>query len=155
MSMEKQQIIQAEVEGLFQKMGFPAEISVTVSGEASYSIRVTVEEGSKLLIGQHGVALSALQYIIRSILTRKLQERAEVLVDVNGYWEEKRPVLEREALAAEEEVLRTGHPAILRPMLPYERKVIHTFLVNRSKVTTESAGHGEDRKVIVKALSDM
>lgn len=153
--MEKQQIIQIEVEGLFQKMGFPAEINVTVLGEASYSIRVTVEEGSKLLIGQHGVALSALQYIIRSILTRKLQERAEVLVDVNGYWEEKRPVLEREALAAEEEVLRTGHPAILRPMLPYERKVIHTFLVNRSKVTTESSGHGEDRKVIVKALSDM
>lgn len=153
--MEKQQIIQAEVEGLFQKMGFPAEINVTVLGEASYSIRVTVEEGSKLLIGQHGVALSALQYIIRSILTRKLQERAEVLVDVNGYWEEKRPVLEREALAAEEEVLRTGHPAILRPMLPYERKVIHTFLVNRSKVTTESSGHGEDRKVIVKTLSDM
>ncbi|MBP7822268.1 MAG: hypothetical protein KA034_00435 [Candidatus Moranbacteria bacterium] len=153
--MEKQQIIQVEVEGLFQKMGFPAEINVTVLGEASYSIRVTVEEGSKLLIGQHGVALSALQYIIRSILTRKLQERAEVLVDVNGYWEEKRPVLEREALAAEEEVLRTGHPAILRPMLPYERKVIHTFLVNRSKVTTESSGHGEDRKVIVKALSDM
>lgn len=153
--MEKQQIIQVEVEGLFQKMGFPAEINVTVLGEASYSIRVTVEEGSKLLIGQHGVALSALQYIIRSILTRKLQERAEVLVDVNGYWEEKRPVLEREALAAEEEVLRTGHPAILRSMLPYERKVIHTFLVNRSKVTTESSGHGEDRKVIVKALSDM
>ena len=153
--MEKQQIIQVEVEGLFQKMGFPAEINVTVLGEASYSIRVTVEEGSKLLIGQHGVALSALQYIIRSILTRKLQERAEVLVDVNGYWEEKRPVLEREALAAEEEVLRTGHPAILRPMLPYERKVIHTFLVNRSKVTTESSGHGEDRKVIVKGLSDM
>lgn len=153
--MEKQQTIQTEVEGLFQKMGFPAEINVTVLGEASYSIRVTVEEGSKLLIGQHGVALSALQYIIRSILTRKLQERAEVLVDVNGYWEEKRPVLEREALAAEEEVLRTGHPAILRPMLPYERKVIHTFLVNRSKVTTESSGHGEDRKVIVKALSDM
>ncbi|MDQ5961553.1 MAG: hypothetical protein QG581_474, partial [Patescibacteria group bacterium] len=76
MSMEKQQIIQVEVEGLFQKMGFPAEINVTVLGEASYSIRVTVEEGSKLLIGQHGVALSALQYIIRSILTRKLQERA-------------------------------------------------------------------------------
>jgi len=155
MSMDKQQIIQTEVEGLLQKMGFPAKITATVTGEMSYSVQITVEEGSKLLIGQHGVALSALQYIVRSVLSRKLQERAEVLVDVNGYWEEKRPLLEREALAAEEEVLRTGHPTILRPMLPYERKVIHTFLVNRAKVTTESSGHGEDRKVIVKALSDM
>ena len=153
--MEKQHIIQTEVEGLLQKMGFPAEVAVSVLGELSYSIRITVLEGSKLLIGQHGVALSALQYVVRSILTKKLQERLEVLVDVNGYWEEKRPVLEREALAAEEEVLRTGHPAVLRPMLPYERKVIHTFLVTRNKVATESTGHGEDRKVIVKTLSDM
>jgi spoIIIJ-associated protein len=92
---------------------------------------------------------------MRSILTKTLKERIDVIVDVNGYWEEKRPLLEREALAAEEEVLRTGHPTILRPMLPYERKVIHTFLIGRKKVATESAGHGEDRKVIVKALSDM
>ncbi len=148
-------MIQDESEVLLQKMGFPAEIAVTSTGERSYFIRITVSDGSKLLIGSHGVALSALQYMMRSVLTRKLQERIEVLVDVNGYWEEKKPILEREALAAEEEVLRTGHPAILRPMLPYERKVIHTFLVGRNKVTTESAGHGEDRKVIVKALSDM
>ena len=155
MVMDKQQIIQTEVENLLQKMGFSAKIQATIIGETNYSVQITVEEGSKLLIGQHGVALSALQYIVRSILTRKLHERAEVLVDVNGYWEEKRPLLEREALSAEEEVLRTGHPAILRPMLSYERKVVHTFLVNRAKVTTESSGHGEDRKVIVKALSDM
>ena len=148
-------IVQEESENLLQKMGFPAEVVATSMGERSYSIRITVSDGSKPRIGQHGVALSALQYIMRSILTRKLQERIDVLVDVNGYWEEKRPLLEREALAAEEEVLRTGHPTILRPMLPYERKVIHTFLVARNKVTTESSGHGEDRKVIIKALSDM
>ncbi len=153
--MDTLRMIQDESEVLLQKMGFPAEIAVTSTGERSYFIRITVSDGSKLLIGSHGVALSALQYMMRSVLTRKLQERIEVLVDVNGYWEEKKPILEREALAAEEEVLRTGHPAILRPMLPYERKVIHTFLVGRNKVTTESAGHGEDRKVIVKALSDM
>lgn len=153
--MDTLRMIQDESEVLLQKMGFPAEIAVTSTGERSYFIRITVSDGSKLLIGSHGVALSALQYMMRSVLTRKLQERIDVLVDVNGYWEEKKPILEREALAAEEEVLRTGHPAILRPMLPYERKVIHTFLVGRNKVTTESAGHGEDRKVIVKALSDM
>lgn len=153
--MEKQHIIQTEIEGLLQKMGFKAKIAVTATGVTNYSAQITVEEGSKLLIGQHGVALSALQYIVRSVVTRKLQERIDILVDVNGYWEEKRPLLEREALSAEEEVLRTGHPTILRPMLPYERKVVHTFLVERAKVTTESSGHGEDRKVIVKALSDM
>ncbi len=153
--MDKQQIVQSEVETLLEKIGFPAEVTALMTGEASYSIRITVSDGSKLLIGQHGVALSALQYIIRSVLMRKLQERAEVLVDVNGYWEEKKPLLEREAAAAEEEVLRTGHPVVLRPMLPYERKVVHTFLVARNKVMTESSGHGEDRKVIIKVLSDM
>jgi spoIIIJ-associated protein len=153
--MDTLHTVQAEAENLLKEMGFPAEIVATNTGERSYFVRITVIDGSKLLIGQHGVALSALQYIMRSILTKTLKERIDVLVDVNGYWEEKRPLLEREALAAEEEVLRTGHPTILRPMLPYERKVIHTFLIGRKKVATESAGHGEDRKVIVKALSDM
>ncbi len=153
--MDALQIVQTEAENLLKALGFPAEIVATSTGERSYFVRITVSEGSKLLIGSHGVALSALQYIMRSILTRKLKERIDVLVDVNGYWTEKKPLLEREALLAEEEVIRTGHPSILRPMLPYERKVVHTFLVGRNKVTTESAGHGEERKVIVKALSDM
>lgn len=148
-------IVQAAVSEILAKMGFAAEVTAVASGERSYTVQVTVTDGSKLLIGQHGVALSALQYMARSVLTRKLKERIDVLVDVNGYWEEKRPLLEREALSAEEEVLRTGHPAVLRPMLPYERKVIHTVLVRRGKVATESTGHGEERKVIVKAIPDM
>lgn len=155
MSMDVIQSIQEESERMLQKMGFPSVVVVTALDASGYLIRITVNEGSKLLIGQHGVALSALQYIIRSVLTKKLQRRVDIIVDVNGYWEEKKPILEREALAAEEEVLRTGHPAILRPMLPYERKIIHTFLVGRNKVMTESSGHGEDRKIIVKTLSDM
>ena len=153
--MDALHIVQSEAENLLREMGFPAEIVATSMSERSYFVRVTVNDGSKLLIGQHGVALSALQYIMRSILTRKLKERVDVIVDVNGYWEEKRPLLEREAAEAEEEVLRTGRAVILRPMLPYERKVIHTFLVGRKRVATESSGHGEGRKVIVKALSDM
>ncbi len=153
--MDTIQIIQSEVEQFLQKMGFSGVVAVSDLGTSGYAIKITVTEGSKLLIGQHGVALSAIQYMVRSILTRKLQERINILVDVNGYWEEKRPILEREALAAEEEVLRTGRPTILRPMFPYERKVVHTFLVARGKVVTESSGHGEDRKVIIKALSDM
>jgi hypothetical protein len=41
--MEKQQIIQERLRDCF-KNGISAEINVTVLGEASYSIRVTVEE---------------------------------------------------------------------------------------------------------------
>ncbi|MFZ3031779.1 MAG: R3H domain-containing nucleic acid-binding protein [Candidatus Moraniibacteriota bacterium] len=152
--MDKIQIIEEESKRILEKIGFPGDIHIETIGDG-YLVKITVQEGSKLLIGQHGVALSALQYIMRSLVTKKLAERLEILVDVNGYWEEKKPLLEREALAAEEEVCRTGRPVALRPMLPYERKIIHTFLVSRNKVATESAGHGEDRKVIVKALSDM
>jgi hypothetical protein len=77
-------IVQATVAEMMEKMGFPGEIAVTSPSERSYSVKVTVADGSKLLIGQHGVALSALQYMVRSLLTRKLKERIDVLVDVNG-----------------------------------------------------------------------
>ena len=38
-----------------------------------------------ILIGRHGETLNALQYITRLIVSRELQRRANIVVDVEGY----------------------------------------------------------------------
>jgi spoIIIJ-associated protein len=41
----------------------------------------------------------------------------------------------------------------LRPMLPYERKIVHAYLSQNPGIATESVGKGEERKVIVSPRS--
>ncbi len=148
--MNHEEMVRQVITELLQRMGFSGEVSVQKSGETAYSADIALSDGSKIFIGQHGVSLAAFQYIARSILSQKLSERIDLLIDVNHYLEEKKPILEREALEAEEEALRTGRTVTLRPMFPYERKIVHTYLANRGKVLTESSGRGEDRKIIIK-----
>jgi spoIIIJ-associated protein len=38
----------------------------------------------------------------------------------------------------------------LRPMSPYERRLVHMELAENEKIKTESTGEGEDRRVVIK-----
>jgi spoIIIJ-associated protein len=59
-------------------------------------------------------------------------------------------MLEREADKAIREALESQISVALRPMLPYERKVVHSYISKRSDVVTESIGKGVDRKVLIR-----
>ena len=41
---------------------------------------------------------------------------------------------------------------ILRPMSPYERRLVHLELSKNKEVSTESIGEGEDRRIVIKPL---
>lgn len=120
----------------------------------AFVVSITVpREDSKLLIGAHGVTLFSLQHLIQAITKRKSSGYESFSIDINGYWREKQALLERDAKDAAHEVVSTGRPVQLRPMLPTERKIVHSILSGNGKVTTESIGNGEERKVIVKPAS--
>jgi len=38
----------------------------------------------------------------------------------------------------------------MRPMSPYERRIVHMELAKNESVKTESIGDGEDRRVVIK-----
>jgi predicted RNA-binding protein Jag len=139
------------------KMGFASKVDVQEdrdSERGSFVCMVTVpKEASKLLIGQYGANLSALQYLIQHLSRRRKPEMKSFSIDVNRYWREKRSLLEQDALEAAHKAVATGRPVLLRPMVAYERKIIHTALVKDDRVETESSGKGEERKVIVKPSS--
>jgi spoIIIJ-associated protein len=149
--------IALEAKALLQRMGFDVEVSVSeklLSDErVEYVCELVVREGQQLLIGQHGANLQALLHLLR-VLTRKfLPERSILSLDVNHYFAEKKNFLEQEALRAVKEVVETGLPLSLRPMIAYERKLIHTLLADHPDVVTESVGSGEDRKVLIRRKS--
>ena len=106
-------------------------------------------EDSGLLIGRRGETLQSLEYLVNFLLSRRLERRARIQIDVEGYKERRYRSLRQIAQRTAERVSRSGRPQGLNPMTPAERRVVHMALANNARVTTESVGEGPDRKVIV------
>lgn len=152
MSTEHRATIKDILEEIIQRIGFTATIEVTeqAGSPEGYFCAVKVTEGQNFLIGQYGMNLAALQHLIRVIARKQIGEKLDIIVDVNDYFSEKKELLEREAEQALEEALQNNISVALRPMLSYERKIVHAFLANNKNVITESVGEKEDRKVMVR-----
>lgn len=100
-----------------------------------------------ILIGRHGTTLRALQYIMRLMVGHKVEDYVNLVVDVDGYKERRADKLRDLAERKADQVRRQGKPVYLKPMSPYERRVVHIALRNDPDVTTESSGKGSNRRV--------
>lgn len=101
------------------------------------------------LIGRRGETLAALQYITRLIASRELQHRANIVVDAAGYKSRRSKMLHDLALRMADQAARSRRTVTLEPMPPYERRIVHLALRNRSDVQTKSVGEGSSRKVTI------
>lgn len=152
MNNEQGTTIKNIVEELVNRMGFSATVEVTESKDlpTKYLCSISVAEGQNFLIGQYGMNLAALQHLARIMARKQIGEKLDIVVDVNNYFAEKKEVLEKEAKQALEEALQNNISVALRPMLSYERKIVHAFLSSNESVVTESVGVGEERRVMVR-----
>lgn len=102
-----------------------------------------------LLIGRHGRSLEALQTLVAAITNKKLGQRYQVMVDVEGYRARRRVKLEEMARQAADRASRQHRMIKMRPMSAYERKVVHVALRNDRRVQTASEGEDPFRQVVV------
>ena len=102
-----------------------------------------------VLIGRHGRTLDSLQFLVSAITTRKMGFRYPVVVDVEGYKSRQRQKLEDIAYNAADRAASQGRSVKLRPMTPYERRIIHLTLRGDERVDTVSEGEGRARRVVV------
>lgn len=102
-----------------------------------------------VLIGRHGRTLDSLQFMVSAITTRKVGFRYPLVVDVEGYKSRQRQKLEDIAYSAAERAVEQGSSVKLRPMSPYERRIVHLALRDDETVETVSEGEGRARRVVV------
>jgi spoIIIJ-associated protein len=102
-----------------------------------------------LLIGRHGSTLEALQELTRAAVQHQTASRARLVLDIEGYRDRQRSIVERHARAAAADVRKTRRPTELEPMTSFERKVVHTALADFDGVRTASQGEEPDRKVVI------
>lgn len=102
-----------------------------------------------VLIGRHGKTLDALQFLISAITVRKIGFRFPVIIDVESYKNRQRQKLESLARSSANKAASQGRSVKLRPMTPYERRIIHVALRDDNRVETASEGEGAARHVVV------
>ena len=125
--------------------GTQYEISTSESG-----INIQLKnEKLGYLIGYRGETLYALQTILSSVVSRGIEQKIRVILDIEGYKEKRQKTLEELAQKVAKTVVRTRKSVTLEPMQPYERKIIHSQLQNHPKVETVSIGEEPHRKVVV------
>lgn len=102
-----------------------------------------------VLIGRHGKTLDALQFLVSAITVRKIGYRFPVIIDVESYKNRQRQKLEALARSSANKAASQGRSVKLRPMTPYERRIIHVALRDDNRVNTASEGEGPARHVVV------
>lgn len=102
-----------------------------------------------LLIGRRGDTLKALQFLVKYLVSQKLDGNVNMLVDVEGYQDRRYQSLMNMARGVAQRVADSGRPITLEPMPPNERRIVHMALADHHRVTTESTGSGSSRQVVV------
>ena len=102
-----------------------------------------------ILIGRHGRTLDALQFVVSAITVRSMGFRYPVIVDVEGYKSRQREKLESIARSTANKAASQHRSVKMRPMTPYERRIVHIALRDDDRVDTASAGEGSARHVVV------
>lgn len=110
--------------------------------------RITVNTSNNaILIGKGGKSLQAFNRLVKAAVSATFKKRVGLLIDVNGYKEERYEKVVRMAVRVAKDVRRTKIDATLDPMPADERKAIHNALAKMNDVSTKSEGEGEGRRL--------
>ena len=139
--------VRAIVGRVVQALGLHATVDID---ESEDEIRATVNgDELGLLIGKHGSTIDALQHLAFRAAFLGDTIRKQVVVDAAGYRERREGALHRMADRAAAEALQYARPVELEPMRATERKIVHTYLSERTDVETHSEGDEPDRRLVV------
>lgn len=137
------------LEKIFGAMGMDLIIEKFINRREGEVVLKIHGEGIGVLIGKHGQTLDALQYLTNLAGNKGRKTWNRVILDAENYRERRRQTLERLAKNLADRVKRTHKKAMLEPMNPYERKIVHMSLQNDPAITTYSEGEEPYRKVVI------
>ncbi|SCK22591.1 spoIIIJ-associated protein [Streptomyces sp. WMMB 714] len=138
------------LEGLLDIADLDGDIDMDVEADrAAVSI---ISEGPsrdlQKLVGREGEVLEALQELTRLAVHRETGDRSRLMLDIAGFRARKREELAELGAKAAQEAKGTGEPVKMRPMTPFERKVVHDA-VKAAGLRSESEGEEPQRCVVV------
>jgi spoIIIJ-associated protein len=126
------------------------DVSLTVEEvqDGQYTFRMK-GESIGVLIGRRGTTLDALQYLANLVANKHSEKFLRIQLDAEDYRNRRKETLERLADRLAKKAVQSRREVVLEPMGSVERKVIHSYLQERSNVVTYSQGEEPYRKVVI------
>lgn len=144
------------LEELLDIADLDGDIEIGVEADRA-AVAIVADDGGdrrlKRLIGRKGEALDSLQELTRLVVQQETGERSRLMLDILGYRDNHRQHIAEIARKAIAEVEETGEPYALRPMNPFERKVVHD-VVAQAGLVSDSSGMGQGRHVVISLSED-
>ena len=120
-------------------------------GEEGFSVSIETKDAGRL-IGARGESLEGLQLLVNQIMSRKTgdKEFKRVMLDVSGWRKQKEEELVTRSKEWGNQVLETGKELELEPMSAWQRRIVHMTVSEMNGLSSESAGEGRDRHIVIK-----
>ncbi|BBY23766.1 hypothetical protein MSTO_39710 [Mycobacterium stomatepiae] len=151
--LEERLVAEGEIAGdyleeLLDLLDFDGDIDLDVEGNRAV-VSIDGSDDLNKLVGRGGEVLDALQELTRLAVHQKTGVRSRLMLDIAS-WRRRR----REELAAlgdkvARRVLESGEREELKPMTPFERKIVHDAVAAVDGVHSESEGVEPSRRVVV------
>ncbi len=152
---EKTQVTERDIEtirevasALFSQLEIDGTFDLVQQDDAVELLLDTKDSG--IVIGYHGEMLEALQLVLSLLAAKKLDRFVRIMVEVGDYRKNRSEYLQKLALQAKEKAVSEDTEQAIHSLKSWERRIIHVLLKDDAEVTSESAGEGKDRVLIVK-----
>lgn len=140
------------LEGLLDLLDLGGDIDLDVEGERAHVAVVpdpSDPHGLDVLVGEDGAVLEAVQELTRLAVAQATGERSRLMLDIAGFRTQRRLALAQQARTSVEQARASGAAVELRPMTPFERKVVHDTVAEMG-LFSASIGEGLDRRVVIR-----
>jgi spoIIIJ-associated protein len=144
-------LIVETLDGLLDKaqldLAYELNLSKDNNGEPQVVIEFTGDD-EELLKDQEGQLIDAIQLFLKRVVQHHFPEdKTNIAIDCDGYREESNQALVDLAEKLKGIVLEKGKSVYFRALPPRDRKVIHQYLSEDSRVKSRSVGDGLYKKI--------
>ena len=102
-----------------------------------------------ILVGKNGEVINQLQFLLNLVVPRATGLDARIVLDGAGWRRRRTERLRNQVIAIANEVKKRREEAVLPPMPPHERRIVHQTLKDDPEVMTYSEGEEPNRYVVI------
>lgn len=144
---ESVELVRQQLEELLKLMTFPSSVTAELDNG---TIRCQVgDEHEEALTGQEGKIIDSLQYILRKLVARKVEEKIRLSIDIGHFREKRKVELMERAKELAALVKEDGKTQAIPPLNPSERRIVHVALQDDKDIRSRSVGDGLFKKILI------
>ncbi len=141
-----EELVKEMVHYILSFMTSSSDIDVEIN-EQNVNVSIASSPNSGLIIGKEGQTISALEYLLNKMVSKKWPEKIYIHLDAAGYRERQEDMLKKHAIELAKRAKSVGRPFSTRPLSSYHRRVVHMALKNDKDIVTQSKGDGPFKRV--------